>query len=53
MIQSIILGLSALSSITGFSSGMTYEMSENDWNAISSNIGATLEITEEGVHKNN
>lgn len=53
MIQSIILGLSALSSITGFSSGMTYEMSENDWNAISSNIGATLEITEDGVHKNN
>ncbi len=53
MIQSIILGLSALSSITGFSSGMTYEMSENDWNIISSNIGTTLVISETEVYRSN
>lgn len=53
MIQSVILGLSALSSITGFSSGVTYAMSESDWNTISSNLGTTLVISEEGVYKNN
>lgn len=53
MIQNIILGLSALSSITGFSSGTTYEMAESDWSTISTELGMDLTIMDDKVSSNN
>lgn len=50
MFQAIILGLSALSSITGFSSGKYYEMTETDWGTIASNLGKTLTVSDTGEY---
>ena len=48
MIETVLLGLSALASITGVSSGTNFEISNEDYNIIANSVGLETEIDENG-----
>ncbi len=48
MIETVLLGLSALASITGVSSGTNFEISNEDYNIIANSVGLETELDENG-----